>query len=427
MMGSLASEKDRQAAIEAQVPVTLTQGFWMLETEVTQAMWTAVMSTSRWNGQQYLREGAKYPATNVHSIDAMQFCTKLTEAARRSGALSTDQSLRLPTEAQWEYACRAGTKTTYSFGNDAARLNDYAWHSGNSWDIGERYAHEVGLKKPNLWGLRDMHGNAYEWCGDMFADKLPGGVDPRGPASGEYRVLRGGSWNLDSRFTRSAGRSKYAYLGRDKDCNHGFRVVCVSASAATAQAPVPVESGTSTSTPAPSPSLKQASPAASAGASSSPLPNGTTAGGKKVVRIDKVDYAFRWCPPGSFKMGSPASEKGRSPNEDQVDVTLTQGFWMLETEVTQAMWTAVIGTKRKYVRTGESYPVSVTWSEQTAFCEKLTDAARRGGAIPEDQSLRLPTEAEWEYACRAGTTTAYSFGEDTSLLRNGGAITSRCG
>ena len=127
----------------------------------------------------------------------------------------------MPTEAEWEYACRAGTKTTYSFGDSDSELGDYAWYNENSSNT----THPVGGKKPNPWGLYDMHGNVFEWCQDWYGIfSLSSSVtDPAGAASGSFRVLRGGSWSLNSVYCRLAHRSRLTPVIRDYD--RGFRVL----------------------------------------------------------------------------------------------------------------------------------------------------------------------------------------------------------
>jgi formylglycine-generating enzyme required for sulfatase activity len=131
----------------------------------------------------------------------------------------------LPTEAQWEYACRANpSKTTrYSFGDSDSSLGDYAWYDKNSGGKTQ----PVKTKKPNAWGLYDMHGNVWEWCSDWFSDKLPGGsvTNPTGPSSGSYRVHRGGSWDNGPRICRSAIRDINSPGSRNN--NLGFRAVAV--------------------------------------------------------------------------------------------------------------------------------------------------------------------------------------------------------
>ena len=204
-MGSPASETGR-GTDEDQVTVKLTQGFWTLETEVTQAMYFAVKQERPWQGNAFMKEGASYPAAYVSWNDATDFCQKLTSAARRDGVIAMKEKFSLPTEAQWEYAARAGTTAAYFFGNDATRLGDYAWYRKNAWDIGEQHSHQVGLKQSNPWGLFDVCGNMWEWCSDWYSPRLPGGNDPRGPSAGSARVLRGGGGDNDSVLTRMGCR-----------------------------------------------------------------------------------------------------------------------------------------------------------------------------------------------------------------------------
>ena len=131
---------------------------------------------------------------------------------------------RLPTEAEWEYACRAGTTTVHSFGDDASQLGQYAWYRKNAWDSGEKFAHVVGQKLPNRWGLYDMHGNVWEWCQDWYAGygSEKALTDPTGPAQGERRVLRGGSFLTASQSARSAYRFFHYPVARAY--TFGFRV-----------------------------------------------------------------------------------------------------------------------------------------------------------------------------------------------------------
>jgi len=217
MMGSPESEEVREDD-EHQHQVTISKAFYMQTTEVTQGQWKAVMGTEPWKDEDYIKEGANYPAMYVSWNDAVAYCKKL------SG--KEGKTYRLPTEAQWEYACRAGTKTTWSFGNNENALGDYSWYEKNAFSAGEQYAHQVGLKKPNAFGLYDMHGNVWEWCYDYYDRnyyKESPTTDPPGPASGSQRVLRGGSWLFYTRDSRSAYRSRD---GADlRYYNFGFRLV----------------------------------------------------------------------------------------------------------------------------------------------------------------------------------------------------------
>ena len=185
-MGSPPSEKDRDFN-EDQVNVTLTKGFWLGKYEVTQDQWKQVMGTTPWKEndkvKDHVKEGDDFPATYVSWDDAVTFLDKLTSQERAAGRLLAGEKYTLPTEAQWEYACRVGAKTStrYSFGNDDSALSDYAWWGGilGAANVkNEQYAHKVGTRKPNGWGLHDMHGNVWEWCLDVYRDKLPGGTDP---------------------------------------------------------------------------------------------------------------------------------------------------------------------------------------------------------------------------------------------------------
>ena len=233
-MGSPADEKNRFED-EEQVSVTLTQSFELGKTEVTQGQWKEVMGTEPWDGQKYVKADKDCPATYVNWGDATEFCKKLTAIERKSGKLKADEEYRLPTEAEWEYACRAGTETAFSFGDDESKLGEYGWWGG--FDLAaltkgevkagggnaarEQYAHTVGTKKPNPWGFHDMHGNVAEWCSDWYGDSLAGGTDPVGPEEGSSRVFRGGGWWPDPGFCRSARRVN---LPSDRRSFLGFRV-----------------------------------------------------------------------------------------------------------------------------------------------------------------------------------------------------------
>jgi hypothetical protein len=190
-MGSPTAEDGRDKD-ENQVSVTLSKAFWMAKTEVTQAQWRAVIGSSPSHF-----EGDKLPVEKVDWGDAQEFIKKVND----SGVLPAGWKMALPTEAQWEYACRAGEFGKYSGG----AIDQVSWFDGNS---GAK-THAVGTKKSNAWGLHDMHGNVCEWCADWYGDSPVGGTDPSGPASGNYRVYRGGSWNDNAAHCRAADRIAY--------------------------------------------------------------------------------------------------------------------------------------------------------------------------------------------------------------------------
>ena len=206
--------KNGEASERPVTQVTITKPFWLGRTEVTQREWTALMGS---NPSHF--KGDLLPVENVSWTLAMEFCRKLTERERAADRLPAAYAYTLPTEAQWEYACRAG-----STGDFAGDIADMAWHEGNSGNT----THAVGAKKPNVWGLYDMHGNVWEWCSDSYADKLKGGsvTDPK-TTSGASRVRRGGSWVINALYCRSAFRGK----GEPDFLNSslGFRVALVPA------------------------------------------------------------------------------------------------------------------------------------------------------------------------------------------------------
>ena len=192
-------------------PVKITKPFHMGAFEVTQDQYEGVMG----NNNSIAFKGPNNPIEMVRWKDAVEFCRRLSELPEEKAA---GHVYRLPTEAEWEYACRAGTTTKYSFGDDESQLGQYAW-SGNSGNT----THPVGQKKPNPWGLYDTHGNVWELCQDWLGP-LPSEpvTDPTGPTTGSYRVFRGGGWDYVAGGCRSGYRPRYDVFPRGGD--RGFRV-----------------------------------------------------------------------------------------------------------------------------------------------------------------------------------------------------------
>jgi formylglycine-generating enzyme required for sulfatase activity len=214
-MGSPPSENGRSNDEGPQTQVTLTKGYWLGKTEVTQAQWEAVMEIDLSNFK-----GTDRPVEMVAWTDAMEFCRKLTMRERSAGRLPEGYEYTLPTEAQWEYACRAGT--TGPYGGDG-NLGDMGWYDKNSGNT----THPVGQKQANAWGLYDMHGNVWELCLDWYGNYPGGSVrDPTGPASGPLRVIRGGSLGNSAKGSRSARRKGTEPGGRDDET--GFRLALSS-------------------------------------------------------------------------------------------------------------------------------------------------------------------------------------------------------
>jgi formylglycine-generating enzyme required for sulfatase activity len=210
-MGSPTNEVDRWDDEGPQTAVTISRGYWMGKYLVPQGDYLALtgnnpsyFTTNDVNGNPIPPDLTR-PVEQVSWFDATAYCAQLTQRERAAGRIATNSVYRLPTEAEWEYACRAWTSTRFSYGDDPGytNLTDYAWY----WDNSGGTTHPVGQKLPNPWGLYDMHGNVFEWCQDWY-DVYPGGIalDPQGPATGSGRVLRGGLWYSLARYCRSANR-----------------------------------------------------------------------------------------------------------------------------------------------------------------------------------------------------------------------------
>ena len=210
--------KDREKPVHK---VTITKPFYLGKYEVTQAEWLKAMISKRWENK-FIKYAGRVTTASVNYVSWNQ-CQEFLVKLNQSSGLKSGMRFALPTEAQWEYACRAETTTKYYFGDDASKLGDYAWFDKNAKDANKKYAHPVGKKKPNAFGLYDMHGNVWEWCQDWYGDyQSTSAIDPSGPTGGQRRVLRGGSWRYDADFCRSAFRIWSYPGGRDSD--YGFRV-----------------------------------------------------------------------------------------------------------------------------------------------------------------------------------------------------------
>ena len=381
MMGSPASEVGR-VDNETQHEVTLTKPFYMGKYEVTQEQWQAVMG----NNPSSRTKGAKLPVTDVSWEDCQDFIKKLN-AKTRGG-------YRLPTEAEREYACRAGTTIAYSFGD---KITPKDANYGDSKIVKPV---EVGSYNANAFSLYDMHGNVWEWCEDWHGGYPFAVTDPKGPATGKGRVLRGGSFFDIVSVARSSFRGYVAPSNRYS--SNGFRL------ARTADFKVSV------ALPVPKPDLPEVMPAVGelllapfSEAKAKEKQSALAKSLQKEVEVKEdlgkeIKLEMVLIPAGKFMMGSPASEVGRKSDETQHEVTLTKPFYMGKYEVTQDQWESVIGNNPSQIK-GARLPVTnVSWNDCQDFIKKLN--GKTNGIY------RLPTEAEWEYACRAGTKTEYAFG-----------------
>jgi len=374
MMGSPKEEKEREITWdgqkgpdETQHKVTLTKGFYMGVYTVTQEQWQEVMgkNLAHFKGEKNL------PVEQVSWDDCQEFIKKLREKDKRP--------YRLPSEAEWEFACRAETTTPFHFGEtiftDKANYNgDHIYGTGKK-GVNRQKTTPVGSFPANAFGLHDMSGNVWQWCDDWLGDyPQKDVVDPTGPEKGQYRVLRGGSWSHNPRNCRSAYR--YGF-------EPGFRVNCIGFRLCFSLE----EDGIL----APKKDMLKQEEAAVP-------PNPFT---------NSIGMKFVWIPPGSFMMGSPKEEKERQnggKDETQRKVTLTKGFYMGVFTVTQEQWQEVMGNNPSQFKGEKNLPVEmVSWDDCQEFIKKLREKGKK--------LYRLPFEAEWEYACRAGTTTPFHFGE----------------
>ncbi|MFO0948714.1 MAG: formylglycine-generating enzyme family protein [Planctomycetota bacterium] len=225
-MGSPPSEMGREEQEGPLHRVRISKPFYFGKTEVTQAQWVLIMGTMPWSGQRSVREGANVAASYIDHDDAIEFCKRLTALERIADRLQRGVYYRLPTEAEWEYACRAGTSFRYCYGDKDSEMVAYAWFHNNAGGIGDAFAHVVAQKKANRWGLHDMHGNVWEWCLDWHTGSYGGQnleIDPQGPAEGGHRIARGGGWGWGVWGLRAAGR--YHAHPQTRELDSGFRLV----------------------------------------------------------------------------------------------------------------------------------------------------------------------------------------------------------
>jgi formylglycine-generating enzyme required for sulfatase activity len=298
----------------------------------------------------------------------------------------TGQNYRLPSEAEWEYAARAGTTTEWSFDGDESKLRDYAWYSQNSGG----QTHQVGQKLPNAFGLFDMHGNVGEWTQDCwhenYLDAPTDGSAWIKSCSGEYAVPRGGSWYSDPKYLRSTSRLRHGRVYRDG--GNGFRLASdlPMQASGTAKRPEP---------PTQPPDTKKTNETVQQLA--------TKAG--EIIKDCAECPEMVVIPAGIFVMGS-----GQGSNELPTHTVNIRSFLMGTTEVTQKQWESVMRNNPSFDR-GNNLPVQrVSWNDIQLFIDKLNQKT--------GQKYRLPSESEWEYGARAGTTTEWNFGGNDTKLRD---------
>ena len=383
-MGSPESEKGRKDDEEMH-EVTLTSGFYLGKYEVTNAQYEAVMADNTQGIETSLRQakGPDFPAEWVRWSHLQSFIEILNDKEKSSGRLKDGWAFTLPSEAEWEYACRAGTNTAYYWGD--LILADYA-----NW--GSDQAKPVGQYPANPWGLHDMHGNVAEITNDPYAKY------PLGPVTdptigvwnwGHTRVYRGGSYkqyySQGKWFkVRSAARSK-----QDIPINSipGFRLALKD-------------------------NLHHANDDHDERGSTELSPSTNN----RIIELNStINLEMIWVEPGEFTMGNPEGEA--LEDETPHKVNLTKGFYLGKHEVTQQQYEAVVMQGSNGVDSTPSYysgnpnrPVeSISWDDIQIFLTLVNQNASL--TLERGWSFVLPTEAEWEYACRAGTTTRYSGGD----------------
>lgn len=452
--------------------VDLSKEFYLGVTEVTQAQYQSVMGTnpSYFKGALITGESSLHPVEQVSWSDTVQFCKKLSELPSEKSA---GRVYRLPTEAEWEYACRAGSKTIFSFGDDSKISGDYLFYRGNS----NGHTYPVGMKKPNGWGLYDMYGNVCEWCSDSY-DNYPrvAVTDPKNSSDGLLRVSRGGCVNDGIADCRSAARGRFAASFRSSGC--GFRV------ALNATELLKPEERTAKLEKVSSLNENTSEKPLAAHNNNPVIRQWTSSDGKsrvrgrllqfddkevRIVRSDSgktvkaliqklsqsdqdflrslqvakaieapkeitnsIGIKLVLISKGSFLMGSSTNEPGSKNDERQHEVSISRNFYLGIYEVTQSQYKQVMGDNPSHfqgekitalipsndrmmtVTDSSNHPVErVSWLNAIEFCKRLS-------ALPSEEQARriyrLPTEAEWEYSCRAGTTTAFSHGDSEEDL-----------
>ncbi|MFN9331234.1 MAG: SUMF1/EgtB/PvdO family nonheme iron enzyme, partial [Planctomycetota bacterium] len=360
-MGSTAGSPAEQPVRQ----VTISRPFWMGKYEVTQAQYQAVMGNnpSAFQGAN-APNAAQRPVESLSWNDAVAYCQALTALEQAAGRVPSGYVYRLPTEAEWEYCCRAGTTTEWHTGTSlsTSQANFAGALASAAYPFGQTAV--VGSYAPNGFGLHDMHGNVAEWVLDSYAPYVPGNAIDPFVSGGATRAVRSGSCGINSAAIscRSAIRYVASPIGTSGDI--GFRVVLAPVAA-------------------------NVNPA-----------------------LGMVAIA-----PGTFQMGSMAGNANEQPVRQ---VTISQPFWMGKYEVTQAQYQAVMGNNPSAFQGANApnaaqRPVDlVTWNNAMAYCAALNGIEQAAGRVPAGYQYRLPTEAEWEYCCRAGTTTEWNTGTSLS-------------
>ncbi|MGD1713995.1 SUMF1/EgtB/PvdO family nonheme iron enzyme [Dapis sp. BLCC M172] len=439
IMGS-PEDKPRKYDIESPPHQVTIQPFYMSKYPITQNQYQTIMGENPSNFK-----GGNFPVENVTWHHATEFCQRLCE--------KTGKIYKLPSESQWEYACRARTSTPFYFGetitSELANYNSNYIYGKVSKSNYRQETTNVGIFPPNAFGLYDMHGNVWEWCLDIWHDNYngapnDGSVWEKGESINQ-RVIRGGSWNDNPNHCRSAFRFNNYFdnfiinLGfrvlllpnfQKKSQNTGAILSVINQTYSTEKkfTPPPQISQKLTVTPV----INETSPPQTF---LTPIPESeigeiftfevvTVNNFGKIInrtpdnarqKIEDLGNGIKlemvYIPGGSFIMGSPEKEERRFNTETPQHQVTLQPFYMSKYPITQEQYQVIMDKNPSYFK-GRNRPVeTVTWYNAAKFCEQLSEKTRK--------IYSLPSESEWEYACRAGTTTPFYFGETiTSELAN---------
>ena len=407
LMGSPDSEPGRYSDEGPRHQVTLTEGYWLADTTCTQALWEVLMDKN----PSHFKGNLDHPVEKVSWDDVQIFLKNLNEL------LPFDCKSVLPTEAQWEYACRAGTKTPYWFGDS---ISAKQVHFGQIWNDGRTVP--VKARPANGWGLYQMHGNVWEWCaGSKRRYSADATENPPDSLSDDSFALRGGSWDGVARSARSAFRYGSHRGLHDPLIGFRFSVTHIKAndSRGTGAKRSVRHSREATQK---SRVYRMSTPEFTGRTFPDPFPPECAIawGDDRFglwfdLEIGGVTQRMRWIEPGTFWMGSPETEPDRYAVEGPRHlVTLTEGYWLADTACTQAFWNAVVDItlSRFDDHAAPEEPVgSVSWDD---IIYKFLPAVQRKVS---DFTVALPTEAQWEYACRAGRGSAYWFGDNKITKR----------
>jgi formylglycine-generating enzyme required for sulfatase activity len=426
--------------------VTLTNGYYLGKTEVTQKQYASVMlgNTDGLSTHPSGFTGDDLPVDSVTWSDIKVFLKRLNQLESNAGRLETGWEFVLPTEAEWEFACRAGSRTTFSWGDQINKTNAN-WNYGNDINM----TASVMQFPENNWGFFDMHGNVWELTSDFWGQFTSSEkVDPEGAIRGMHRVQKGGSWNDGQHNIRASWRMGYTPSKNNPVARQfGFRIALKKIMTDTSSpqiflaqsSNIIVNAGMNFVEPGfQAHDIRDGDITGKVSVTgvvdvnstgnynltymvSDAAGNTTTAtrivtvwGNRSVDLNATVTLDMIWCPPGSFTMGSDASESGRRADENETVVYISKGFFLGKYEVTNEQWAAIYGSyggPNGWV--GLNLPAtSISWENAQDFIARLNESEEAKNNLPEGWSYSLPTEAEWEYACKAGSTTRFSWGND---------------